>query len=103
MTRKPPIVPPGPAFTDMPGCDLDSAQTQAMTKMTVRIGNANRSNTCTRLCPKNAMSSCAATTITRQSVVDRLVNSTCRASAPLTLLTANQPIPATSELMPAGR
>ena len=48
------------------------------------------------------MASIAATTITRHRYLFRLV-SAARASPPLTLFTANQPMPAVSEFSPAGR
>ena len=57
---------------------------------------------CTKLCPKNATAICATTMMSRQILVFQL-SSAFSAKAPLTLLTANQPTPATSELMPAGR
>ena len=41
--------------------------------------------------------------ITRQSCLGRPVIRACRASAPLMLLTANQPTPATIALSPDGR
>src|SRR5215471_21743437 len=76
--------------------------TDAITKITTSTGNAHRSNACTRLCPKKATASCTRTMINRQSLVFQL-SSAFSANAPLTLLTANQPTPATRELIPAGR
>src|SRR5215469_15494544 len=76
--------------------------TEAITKITTRTGNAHRSNACTRLCPKNATASCTSTMTSRQSLVFQ-PSSALSANAPLTLLTANQPTPATRELIPAGR
>jgi hypothetical protein len=86
----------------VPGCDLDRITTDAIAKMTTRTGNAQRSNACTRLWPKNATASSTTTMITRQSFVFQW-NSAFSAKAPLRLLTANQPTPATIALMPAGR
>ena len=66
-----------------------------------RMGNAYRSNACTRLCPKNAITICATTMMTRQSGLGRWV-SVFRANVPLTLFTANQPMPAVIAFSPAG-
>ncbi len=92
-----------PASEMAPGCALLRATTHAMTNTTVSTGNAYRSKACTRLWPKNAITICAMTTMTRHSAFGIPLNSALSANAPLTLFTANQPIPATSELMPAGR
>jgi len=73
-----------------------------MTKTTTRNGNDQRSNACTRLWPKNATATCTSTMIKRQIFVFQ-PSSAFSANAPLTLLTANQPMPATTALMPAGR
>ena len=101
MIRKPPSG--DRARAPAPGCALVSTTTQATTKMIASTGNAYRSKACTRLCPKKAITSCAATTMTRHRPFGQRWYSACSASAPLTLLTANQPMPATSALMPAGR
>ncbi len=98
MIRKPPIPPP---CDGAPGLDLAKIQHTAITKMMARIGNAYRSNACTRLCPKNAITSWISTMITRQSHLGRWV-SVFSANVPLTLFTANQPIPAVIEFSPAG-
>jgi len=74
----------------------------AITKITARAGNAYRSKACTKLCPKNAMAICAATMMIRHRAFGMWVR-VFRAKAPLTLLTANQPIPAVIEFSPAGR
>src|SRR5258708_24035933 len=84
-----------------PGCALDTITTDAMRKTTTRNGNAHRSNMCTKLCPKNATAIWSTTMISRQSFVFQ-PSSALSAKAPLTLLTANQPMPATTALMPAG-
>ena len=76
--------------------------TQAMAKITARTGKAYRSNAWTRLCPKNPSVIMASTTMTRHSGCGQPVR-VFSASAPLTLLTANQPIPATTAFSPAGR
>src|SRR6266567_2950910 len=76
--------------------------TEAIRKTTTRNGNATRSNMCTRLCPKNATAICSTTIISRQILLFQ-PSSAFSANAPLTLLTANQPMPATIELIPAGR
>ena len=60
-----------------------------------------RSNPWTRLCPKNAKAVCANTTITSAST-DGRPNSVLRASAPLTLLVANQPMPHMTVMNAAG-
>ncbi len=98
MIRKPPIPPP---CDGAPGLDLAKIQHTATTKMMARTGNAYRSNACTRLCPKNAITSWIATMITRQSGLGRWVR-VFSANVPLTLFTANQPIPAVSAFSPAG-
>ena len=69
--------------------------------MTASSGNAYRSNACTRLCPKNAITICATTMMTRHSHLGRWV-SVFSANVPLTLFTANQPTPAVIEFSPAG-
>ena len=69
--------------------------------MTTRTGKAYRSKTWIRLYPRKATASCATTTISRHSTSGRWV-SALSASAPLTLFTANQPMPATRALIPAG-
>ena len=81
---------------------MDKITTEAMRKTTTRNGNAQRSNMCTRLWPKNATAICSTTMMSRQSF-EFQPSSAFSANAPLTLLTANQPMPATTELMPAGR
>ncbi len=98
MIRKP----PGSPVACADGCDLDKITTEAIAKMTTSSGKATRSNACTRLCPKNATASWTITMITRQ-ILEFQPSSALSANAPLTLLTANQPTPATSALMPAGR
>ena len=70
--------------------------------MITSTGKAYRSKTWIRLWPRNATASCTTTTISRQSTSGMWV-SAFSASAPLTLFTANQPMPATTELIPAGR
>ena len=76
--------------------------TIATRKITASTGKANRSKTCTKLWPKKATTTWMPTTISRQTTPGRSV-SELSASAPLTLLTANQPIPAITELITAGR
>ena len=76
--------------------------TEAIAKTTTRNGNDQRSKTCTRLWPKNATAICSTTMISRHSALGQR-SSALSANAPLTLLTANQPTPATSELTPAGK
>ena len=56
---------------------------------------------CTRLWPKNAMAICSATMMIRQRILGRWV-SVFSANVPLTLFTANQPMPAVIEFSPAG-
>ena len=73
----------------------------AITKMTASTGKAYRSKACTRLWPKNAIAIWTATMITRQSGLGMWV-SVFRAKVPLTLFTANQPMPAVIEFSPAG-
>ncbi len=73
-----------------------------ITKMTVSSGAAYFSNAWIRLCPKNANASMQATTMTRLTYPFSPV-SAASANAPDTEFTANQPTPATSQLMPAGR
>src|SRR6202171_5229901 len=46
--------PTPPALAGAPKCDFDRMTTDAIAKMTARTGNVQRSNACTRLCPKNA-------------------------------------------------
>ncbi len=75
--------------------------TEVTRKTTASSGNSRRSKTCTRLWPKKATAICAATTRIRHSQSGSVVR-VDRASAPLTLLTANQPTPATIALSPAG-
>ena len=72
-----------------------------MTKMTASSGNAYRSNACTRLYPKKATTTCTRTMITRHSGLGRWVR-VFSANVPLTLFTANQPMPAVIEFSPAG-
>ena len=74
----------------------------AMAKTTTSSGNATRSNMCTRLWPKKATASCTTTMMTRQ-ILEFQPSRAFSAKAPLTLLTANQPTPATRALRPAGR
>ena len=92
---------PGIVLCGAPGWALDSTTTEAIRKMMVRIGNAYRSNTWTRLWPKNATATCNRTTMTRQAGLARWVR-VLSAKVALTLLTANQPIPAVIEFRPAG-
>src|ERR1039457_6275422 len=68
--------------------------TEAIRKTTTRNGKATRSNMCTRLCPKKATAICSTTMISRQILLFQ-PSRAFSANAPLTLLTANQPIPAT--------
>ena len=68
----------------------------------MRTGKAYRSKTCIRLWPKNATTTCTATMMSRHSTSGRWV-SAFSANAPLTLFTANQPMPAVTEFIPAGR
>ena len=98
MIRKP----PGTPVTCAPGCALDTITTEAMANTTTRNGNATRSNMCTRLWPKKATATCSSTMISRQIFAFQ-PSSAFSANAPLTLLTANQPMPATTALRPAGR
>ncbi len=53
------------------------------------------------LWPKNAITTCATTMISRQRGLGRCV-SVFRANVPLTLFTANQPMPAVIAFSPAG-
>src|SRR3954453_13133407 len=55
-----------------------------------------------RLCPNSAIVICAAAMMSRHSTFGRCVN-VLSASAPDTLLTANQPMPAVTDWRPAGR
>lgn len=80
---------------------MDSITTDAMRKMITSTGKAYRSNRWIRLWPRVATMSWTTTTISRQSTSGRCV-SEFSASVPLTLFTANQPIPATTALIPAG-
>src|SRR5262249_9553772 len=75
---------------------------EAITKTTTKNGNDQRSKMCTKLCPKNATAICNTTMIARHSALGQ-PSSALSANAPLTLLTANQPTPATSALTPAGK
>ena len=95
------MVPAKPGGMCAPGCALASITTVVIRKMTASTGNAYRSNTCTILWPKNAITTCASTMITRQAGFGRWV-SVLSANVPLTLLTANQPMPAVSAFSPAG-
>ncbi len=86
----------------MPGCALLRVMIDVIRKMTASTGNAYRSKAWTRLCPKNATATWISTTMIRQSRSGSLVR-VASASAPETLFTANQPMPATTALRPAGR
>ena len=70
--------------------------------MITSTGKAYRSNTWIRLWPRNATTIWTTTMISRQSTSGRWVRE-FSASVPLTLFTANQPIPPVTELIPAGR
>src|SRR5215469_7744690 len=85
-----------------PRCALDKITTEAIAKTITKNGNDQRSKMCTKLWPKKATAICSTTMITRQSALLQ-PSSALSAKAPLTLFTANQPTPATSELIPAGR
>src|SRR3954470_15954990 len=65
-------------------------------------GKANFSNTWMRLCPNNAMVICVTAMMSRHRTFGTCVN-VLSASAPETLLTANQPMPAVTDCRPAGR
>ncbi len=67
-----------------------------------RKTSAYFSNAWTRLCPKNAITTCATTTIASPSSAGIPV-SAASANAPLTLFTANHPMPAVMAFKPAGR
>ena len=68
-------------------------------------GRANRSKTWIRLCPRVAMITCTTTMTRKASQKGTLVdgNRACRANAPLTLLTMNQPKEAVTPFRAAGR
>ncbi len=85
-----------------PGWPLDSIQTDAIRKMITSTGKAYRSNTWIRLWPRNATTIWTSTMISRQATSGMWVRE-FSASVPLTLFTANQPMPAVTELIPAGR
>ncbi len=72
-----------------------------MTKTTTRNGKTTRSKACRKLWPRKAIAIWATTTISRDSSLGMWV-SWLRAKVPLTLLTANQPMPAMIALRPAG-
>ena len=80
---------------------MDSTTTEAIRKMIVSTGKAYRSKTCTRLWPKNAIATWTITTMTRHAGLASPV-SVLSAKVALTLLTANQPIPAVMAFRPAG-
>ena len=69
--------------------------------MTASTGNDHRSKACTRLCPKNANAVCISTMMTSASS-GPMPNSVDSANAPLTLLVANQPTPAVTDISTAG-
>ena len=93
---------PGIAWWAAPGWDLARIQTVAITKITASTGKAYRSKICTRLWPKKAIEICSATMMIRQRILGQ-PSSVLRANVPLTLFTANQPMPAVTEFSPAGR
>ena len=84
-----------------PGWDLARIQTVAITKITASTGKAYRSKTCTRLWPKKAIAIWSTTMMIRQRTLGQC-SSVLRANVPLTLFTANQPMPAVMEFSPAG-
>ena len=90
-----------PPCAGAPKLALVKIQIVAITKMTASTGNAYRSNACTRLWPKKATAICSTTMITRHRGFGMWV-SVFSANVPLTLFTANQPIPAVIEFSPAG-
>ena len=69
---------------------------------TASTGKANRSNACTRLCPKKATTTCTSTTTTSHSTGEAPV-SEASANEALTLLTANQPNPDVIVISADGR
>ncbi len=71
-------------------------------KMITSTGKAYRSNMWIRLWPRNATTIWTTTMISRQSTSGMWVR-LFSARVPLTLFTANHPIPPVTELTPAGR
>jgi len=91
-----------PPWPGVDGWLSASRITETTVKTTASSGNASFSKVCTRLCPKKAIAICTIVISSRQGTSAQPVSAE-RASVPLTEFTANQPTPATSALIPAGR
>ncbi len=59
--------PTPPAAAGAPKCDFDRITTDAIAKITASTGNVQRSNACTKLCPKKARPVCSSTMMTSPS------------------------------------
>ena len=76
--------------------------TDAIAKITASTGKVHRSNACTRLCPKKASAGLQQHDDAPAPSSGAMPNSVASANAPLTLLVANQPTPAVTDISTAG-